>query len=324
MPLPLPRSLPSAVRTELLDLHDRQDAVVRRGQLVELGVAEWQVDHLVASAGWQTDAGGLVVVMHNGPLTRAQQQAVAVLAGGGVCALAARSAAANAGLAGWEAELVEVVVPRGTTYPRLALAQVKVHESRRFTVDDVHPAAWPPRVRLERAVIDAAAWSTRPRTACGVVAAAVQQRLTDADRLREELDKAGKVRHHRLLGAVLSDIGGGAHAVSELDFLRFCRRNGLPMPTHQAVRRDSRGRRRYLDATLVGPRGRVVRVEIDGALHLVVQTYWADMYRGNDLSIDKETALRFPSFVIYANDPEALEQLRRALDLSGPGKTTAA
>jgi hypothetical protein len=156
------------------------------------------------------------------------------------------------------------------------------------------------------------------------MAAAVQQRLTDADKLLAELISAGAVRHRRLLAAVLTDIGGGAHAVSEIDFVRFCARNGLPKPTHQAVRRDSKGRRRYLDATLVGPRGRIVRVEIDGALHLVVQTYWSDMYRGNDLSIGREVALRFPSFVIHANDPEALDQLRRALDLSGSHRPNAA
>ncbi|HVI38403.1 MAG TPA: hypothetical protein VM684_19350, partial [Gaiellales bacterium] len=180
------------------------------------------------------------------------------------------------------------------------------------------------RVSVERALVDAAVWSRRPRTACGILAAGVQQRLSSATRLLAELERAGAVRHRGLLRHALLDIDGGAQAVSEIDFIRFCARNGLPRPKHQIVRRDANGRRRYLDATLVGPSGRVVRVEIDGALHLVVQNYWSDMYRGNDLSIARETALRFPTFVIYADDPDALDQLRRALDLSGAGKTTAA
>jgi len=324
MPLAMPRTLPAPVVAALADLDLRQYGVVRREQLRGIGLADWQIDYRVASAFWQADAGGIVVVLHNGPLSRVQQQAVAVLAGGRVCALAARTAAANGGLEGWDAQLVEVVVPRGTTYPPLDLVEVKVHESRRFTSDDVHPAAWPPRVRIERAVIDAAVWSRRPRTACGIAAAAVQQRLTDADRLLAELLQAGAVRHRHLLASALADIAGGAHALSELAFRRFCRRNRLPMPTHQLVRKDARGRRRYLDATLVGPTGQVVRVEIDGALHLVVQTYWSDMYRGNDLSIGREVALRLPSYVIYADDQEAVDQLRRALHLSGPEETTAA
>lgn len=75
------------------------------------------------------------------------------------------------------------------------------------------------------------------------------------------------------------DIEGGAQAMSEIDFVHFCKRNDLPKPRLQVVRRDSNGRRRYLDATLETP-GHVVRVEIDGALHLVATTYWADMARG--------------------------------------------
>jgi hypothetical protein len=133
-----------------------------------------------------------------------------------------------------------------------------------------------------------------------------------------ELENAGKV-----LTKALVDIAGGAHAMSEIDFIRFCKRNRLPKPVHQVVRKDANGRRRYLDAVLVGPAGEV-RVEIDGALHLVVQTYWSDMYRGNERTIARQGQLRFPSYVIYANDPQAIGQLRRALGLSGPDRQSAA
>jgi hypothetical protein len=50
----------------------------------------------------------------------------------------------------------------------------------------------------------------------------------------------------------------------------------------------------------------IERVEIDGALHLVVRTYWDDMFRGNELTIGREAAIRFPSYVIHANDPVAV------------------
>lgn len=303
---------------QLLELAERQLSVVRRQQLETAGLTNGQIDRMLSARRWQSDADGLIVVLHNGPVTVEQQEAVAVLAGGKLCALAAKTAALRGGLAGWPAHKIEVLVPRGTTYPHLALVDVKVHESRRFTEQALHPAVWPPRVRIDRALIDAAVWSTRSRSACGVLAAGVQQRLTTADRLLTELDAAGHVRFRRLLRCVLQDIGGGAQAVSELDFGRFCRRNGLPTPTRQLVRRDASGRRRYLDATLVGPTGRVVRVEIDGALHLVVQTYWDDMYRDNEVSIAREVQVRLPSFVVYADDAQALDQLRRALDLSGP------
>jgi hypothetical protein len=312
----LPTAL--ACTQDLEALAERQRAVVRRHQLESAGMTNGQIDRMLTARRWQSDADGLVVVLHNGPLTTEQQESVAVLAGGRLCGLAARTAAARAGLRRWPAVKIEVLVPRGTTYPRVRLADVKVHESRRFSAEDLHVSAWPPRVRVERALVDAAVWSTRPRPACGVLAAGVQQRLTSADRLQDELERAGQVRFRRLLRSALVDIGGGAQAVSEIDFGRFCRRNGLPTPIRQAVRRDRNGRRRYIDATLVGPSGRTVRVEIDGALHLLVETYWDDMYRDNEVSIAGERQIRLPSYVMYADDPDALDQLRRALDLSGP------
>jgi hypothetical protein len=324
MPI-LPPRLEASSRTNFLRVAAAQIDVVRRGQLLDAGLTAGTVDRMTDARRWQTDANGLVVVLHNGPLTERQKESVAVLAGGRECALAARTAAARCGLRGWQSDdaLVEVLVPRGTTYPELRFVDVKVHESRRFTGDDIHPSAWPPRVGVERALVDAACWSHRPRTACGVLAAGVQQGLTTATRLMAELELAGKVRFHRLLMRALADIEGGAHSMSEIDFIRFCVRNGLPKPKHQMVRTDARGRRRYLDAVLVGPAGEV-RVEIDGALHLVVQTYWQDMSRGNDLVNVKQTQLRFPSFVIYANDQTAVAQLKRALGLSGPDRQTAA
>lgn len=257
----------------------------------------------------------MVVAMHNGPLDPDQRLWAAVLNAGPDAALAARTAATVHGLVGWEPECIEVLVPRGTAVPAGLGFPVKIHESRRFNRTDVHPGRALPQVRVERALIDAAVWSARPRTACGVVAAGIQQRLTTPDKLMVELSQAGAVRHRRVLAAALRDIAGGAQAVSELDFLKFCRRNGLPRPELQAVRHDAFGRRRYLDATLQSRDGGVVRVEVDGALHLVVQRYWADMARGNELVISRERVLRFPSYVIYADDPAA-QQLRRALGLS--------
>jgi len=219
--------------------------------------------------------------------------------------------------------MIHVLVPRGATYPRDHGLPVKVHESRRFSRPDIL-STWPPRVSVERALIDAASWSRRPRHACGVLAAGVQQGLTTPQRLLDELHGAGAVRFRHLLQSALLDICGGAQAMSEIDFLRFCSRNGLPRPMLQQIRRDSEGRRRYLDATFKKADGRLIRVEIDGALHLLVQTYWSDMARQNDLVIGHERVLRFPSYVIHANDPQAIAQLCRALDLSGPHDEFAA
>jgi hypothetical protein len=312
----LPERASSGIREELGEIGHRQLGIVRRNQLIAAGMTARAIDGMLVAGRWRTH-GSVLVAMHNGPLTPDQQLWAAVLNAGPFAALAARTAAAQHGLAGWTADCIEVLVPRGAAVPPGLGLSVKVHESRRFGPSDLHVGRALPQVRVERALVDAAVWSARPRTACGVLAAGVQQRLTTSAKLLTELELAGAVRHRRLLAAALADIGGGAQAVSEIDFVRFCRRNGLPRPELQAVRRDGSGRRRYLDATLRGRDGSPVRVEIDGALHLVVQTYWDDMARGNDLILGREQLLRFPSYVIYADDPVAVNQLRRALGLSG-------
>jgi hypothetical protein len=318
----LPDRASSDVREALTTIGQEQQAVVRRNQLLATGMTARTVDGMLIGGRWRAH-GAIVIAMHNGPLTPDQELWAAVLNAGPLAALAARTAAAQHGLVGWTADCIEVLVPRGAAVPAGLGLPVKVHESRRFGPSDIHVGRALPQVRVERALVDAAVWSARPRTACGVLAAGVQQRLTTPAKLLTELDVAGAVRHRRLLAAALVDIAGGAQAVSEIDFLRFCRRNGLPRPELQVVRRDAAGRRRYLDATLRGRDGLPVRVEIDGALHLVVQTYWDDMARGNDLVIGREQVLRFPSYVIYADDAVALDQLRRALGLSESGHVRA-
>ncbi|HVV74424.1 MAG TPA: hypothetical protein VHC43_00190 [Mycobacteriales bacterium] len=318
----LPTRVGPAARHRLSALAEQQEGVARRAQLYDCGLSPNGLTTMLSAGRWRA-RGEIIVVLHNGPLTRRQQMWAAVLNAGCPVALAARTAATEHGLSGWDAECVEIVVPKGTLIPKGLGIDVKVHESRRFTADDIHPGRAIPQVRVERALIDAAVWSRSTRTACGVVAAGVQQRLTTPAALRAELERAGAVRHRRVLLAALVDIEGGAQAVSEIDFIRFCRRNGLPRPTLQEVRVDSSGRRRYLDATLRRRDGGVIRVEVDGALHLVASTYWSDMARGNDLVIGNERVLRFPSYVIHSSDPTAVNQLRRALGLSVAGGSIA-
>lgn len=298
------------------DLATEQCDVMHRSQLVEHEVPESVVRAQLAARRWQA-VGPVAVVLHNGPLTDEQRTWVALLTAPGTAAVAGRHAAALGGLRRWAGTVTpEIVLPRGDHFPALPFP-VKVHESRRFRAEDVHPALRPPRVPVERAVIDAAAWTRSPRSACGLLAAAVQQRLTTVNRLHEELDKAGRIRHRALLRAVLVDIDGGAQSLSEAEFGAFLRAHGLPTPRRQVVRTDGSGKRRYLDIELAGADGKVVHVELDGALHLVVTSYWEDMHRGNELLLTGAPVLRYPS-ISWRIEPERVaDQLRRALGLAG-------
>lgn len=287
-----------------------QAGVVSRAQLRVAGVDRWQIRNQVQARRWRL-IGRRVVVLHRGALSARQRQWVAVLNAGPQAALAQRSALAAAGLEGWQSDAVHVVVPKGVRVP--PLASITVHQVRELV--DVDWRKSPPRVRLERAAVDTASAAREPRTACALLAAVVQQRLTTAARLRKALVTAPRARHRRLMLAVLDDIEGGAQALSEIDFIALCRRAALPAPTQQAVRTDRFGKRRYLDATWELSDGRTVTVEIDGALHLLAVTYWDDMDRQNELVLSGETVLRYPSVVVRTSERRVIEQLRRALSV---------
>ncbi len=252
-----------------------------------------------------------MIVLHNGPFTGLQRCWAVLLNAGAGAALCARTALELDGMQGWTDDRIHVLVHRGTHVP--VLPGVKVHESRRYEPGrDLHPAATPPRTRTERSAIDAAAWSRSSRTACGLVAAVVQQRLALPHRLMDELAVVGRVRHFKVLGRALGDIAGGT-ALSEIDFVRLCRRYGLPEPRRQRIRRDSSGRRRYLDSEFLARDGTTVVVEVDGAVHLLVQTYWDDMDRQNSLTVRGERVLRYPTVAFYLQPARTMREIGVAL-----------
>jgi hypothetical protein len=171
----------------------------------------------------------------------------------------------------------------------------------------------PTRTNVERSALDAASWTPNPRACAGILAAAVQQRLTTGARLLDALEKAGPIRHRPLIRRTLEDIEGGAQALSEIDIGRLCRQNGLRVTARQVIRLDAAGRRRYLDGYVTGPNGKQVAFEVDGAVHLAVRSYWDDMERSNELLIAGVGQLRFPSLAVRIDGPRVVDQFRRAL-----------
>lgn len=167
--------------------------------------------------------------------------------------------------------------------------------------------------RIAPALVVAAGSFESARPGCGLLASAVQQGLVRADSLRDALEHAPRVRHRRLLHAAVDDIEQGAHALSEIDLGRLCRRYGLPLPVRQAVRTEPSGRRRHLDAEWELRDGRRVVAEIDGALHLVHSRWWDDQLRQNELVIAGDVVLRFPSVVLRTDEPLVADQLARLI-----------
>ncbi len=253
------------------------------------------------------------VVLHNGPLSERQRWMAARVHAGPSAMLTAFTAAQAFGLTGWKRDVVHVLAPGGTRLRRDCPVEVRLHLCSRWDTISAHPGTVVQR--LPDALVRAASTFASVRPACGVLAAAVQQRLTSAQALRKALDRSMRVRHRGALLAAIDDIGQGSQALSEIDFVRLCRRFRLPEPERQAVRVESSGRRRYLDAMWRRADGRVVAAEVDGALHLAPGRWWADQLRQNELTLSDTLLLRFPSVVVRAEPAVVAAQLRRALRL---------
>ncbi|HKC26757.1 MAG TPA: hypothetical protein VKB75_01975, partial [Jatrophihabitans sp.] len=297
-----------AVLPGLAGVADRQRGVVTRRQLATAGVTPSQLKAAVDAHRWRT-FGRTVVVLDNAPLSVAQREWVAVLLPTKPAALAGLSAAAAAGLSGFEPDQVHVLV-RHNTHTHVPL-WVKLHESRRFSADDITLGGRPPRTPLPRAVIDAATWSDWPRRACAILCAAVQQRLTTADRLKAELTDAGSIRHVRIMRDILGDIGGGGLTLAEIEIGQLAIRAGLGPPHRQGLRRDRDGKVRYFDAEFALPDGNTLLVEIDGCGHMEVETWLDDSDRQNEVVIDGRVVLRFPSLTVRLNEGRVVDQLAR-------------
>jgi hypothetical protein len=226
-----------------------------------------------------------------------------------------RSLASHTALEVWgfrpfakEAGGIHVVIPRGArifTFP-----DVVVHESRRFGAADVHDVRGLPCTGRARSAIDAAAWQPWPRFAMAMAAAVVQQRICRVEEVEEVMRTVGRVRHKQYLRLALRDIAGGAEALSEIDMAALCRRHGLRAPDRQVVRRDSSGRRRYLDCEWVLDDGTIVVLEIDGAHHLDVRHWEDDIKRERKVVISRRIVLRATSAEMHLQSIEVVADLR--------------
>jgi hypothetical protein len=285
------------------DIAAFQDETASRAQLKLCGYDGDAVRRRVETGRWQPV--GRAVVLHSGELTGRNLQWAAVLSVKGPAAVCGRTAAADYRLRGFDSPDVHVLVTARESTP--AIEGVAWHYSRRFTVADISSGRRPAAVRPARAVIDAAAWTESARVACGLLAAAVQQRITPVRALREMLEASGQVQHRRVLAAVLADIEGGADSLSEIDLTKLARRAGLAPPLRQSVRLDASGRRRFLDADFG-----TFSVEVDGGVHLRPLNYWDDARRQNDLVLVGNRILRFPSIAIRLESEIVVTQLAAA------------
>ncbi|MFG2099533.1 hypothetical protein ACGFJ5_02940 [Micromonospora echinaurantiaca] len=308
------RPLPAEDADELTWLLFRQEEVISLGQALR-HLSRKAIRHRVTTRRWR-QVHRAVFVTHNGPVSPAQLRWVAVLAAGPQSMLGGLTAAQAGGLRGFGSRAIHLLLP--ATCRRGPLPQgVLLHRTTCLGPEDVLAVGQPRRTLPARSIVDAAQWATTDDEARSIVAAAFQQRMVGGDDLRRVVERLPRIRRRRLILNTATDAAGGAHSLNELDFLGLVRRAGLPEPTCQRIRRDSAGRRRYLDAYFEEWQ---VHVEIDGGQHLDPAHAWADMRRQNAVWIEGDRVLRFPSWALRTRPHEVITQLRAALRAAGwPG-----
>ena len=232
-----------------------------------------------------TRVGEGVAVTHSGTPSRDQFRWAAIVHAGRGAALDGDAALQLLGVRRLHAVRYDVSVPPTRTVAAVDAdgLSMKPHRTKHVTrwTSVVHGL---PTVRIDLATLHAAAWAPSDREAELRLCLVVQQRKTTAPNLRSVLQKQPRLRRRALLLEVLDDVELGAHANSELDFLRFCRSHGLPLPDELqvAVRADGT---RYLDARY--RRQRVV-IEVDGAHHMWVEQWDADALRSLEVLVATE------------------------------------
>jgi hypothetical protein len=290
-----------------------QASLVTRSQLLQLGFDNDAVRNQVTARRWAVRSA-TVVSTTTGVLSRDQLVWLAVLHAGRHALVGGLTALQSHGLRNWDRDHVTVTVPDHVHLERIP-PQVRVVRTRRSMASWRVTRGNLPVMRIEPAALLFAASERSQRTALGLLAAVVQQRLTTAENLLDQMADMRPLRRAKTFRTALRDISGGAQSLAELDVGRICRQFGLPKPRRQGSRRDSRGRQRYTDCEWVLPDGTVLVLEVDGAFHMEVEHWEDDLARQRRLTTPGRMVVRCTARELR-DDPHAVVRDLMALGLS--------
>jgi hypothetical protein len=285
----------------------RQSGLLARRQLRALGVDRFAVRNQVRAGRWVLRSPRVVSVT-TGTLTFPQRVWLGVLHAGPRAAVGGLTAASMHGLRGWSRPAVCVLVP--ADLPVDPVPGIDFVRTRRDLDELVLPRSPAQVCRLEPAVLLFASTDPSARTAAGLLAAVVQQRLTTPEELSDWVDRLHPVRRAASFRATLADIAGGAQSLGELDVGRVCRRFGLPQPSRQVRRRDRDGVLRFTDCEWTTGDGRVVVLEVDGGFHRDAAHWAADMGRERGLVVEGVLVLRCTSEELRRSPGRVVDDLR--------------
>lgn len=224
-----------------------------------------------------------VIATFTGDLSAEQRLWLGALHGGPDAVVGGIHALQCAGLRNWDRDEVTVLVPYAAEVPTPLLG-FRYVRSRRNLGRMTSAASGVPRLRVEPAAVLFAATEGSVRSAEGLLAAVVQQRLTTPSLLFGELAGMAPLRRAAHFRRLLREIEGGAQSVAEIDVRRMCKAFGLAPPVRQVKRKDASGRTRFTDCEWRLADGRILVLEVDGSFHLEVDHWEDDIARQRALS----------------------------------------
>jgi very-short-patch-repair endonuclease len=270
-------------------LAQAQDGVLARRQLTGLGFGWDRVESQIRAERWAARTPRVLSTFTGTP-TWQQRSWIGVLHAGGSALVGGLTALEWHGLRNWHREEITVLVENPLAFE--PVEGVGFFRTRRDLQWMRHRSGQLPICRVEPAALLFAAYDRSVRTAQGLLAAVVQQRLTTAPDLLSELAMLNPLPRSRRFRTALQEIEGGAQSMAEIDVKRMCRRAGLPPPRRQVRRKDGAGRYRFTDCEWLLPDGRTLVLEVDGGFHMEVEHWEDDIARQRRLTTPTRLVVR--------------------------------
>lgn len=272
---------------DLLALTNDQHGIVTRQQCLAGGLSRSTICTLLKNGSWQQRHAGVYAIT-SGLISDEAQVSAAVLAVGDSAVVANQTAIWLGRRSTPLVPPIHIAVPvdSAARQPR----GVKLHRLERL----VARGSDPPRMCVERALLEVTQLSESAEQVVGLVCDAVGRRETTTSRILEELARRPRQRWRQLLLPMLRDVGLGAQSPLELADLRNDRAHGLPVGSRQ-VSRKSGGKGRWCDVVISPPgRGDLTLVkELDGRLGHEGTGRFRDMSRDNSSTVSLARSLRF-------------------------------
>ena len=293
------------------ELAEAQAGVVSRVQLLDLGLSSGAIASRLRSGRWSRLLPG-VYLTWAGPRSDLANVWAAVLYAGGASAAGGLSALWLWGVVPAPPDVLTVCVPTSRRVRAQPGLRVVV---RRGWEGAVHPAALPPRLRVEDALLDVVATADDEARVVDLVLRAVNGRHTTAARLLSALARRSRMRWRRLVEELATEVEDGVRSALELRWARDVeRRHGLPQAERNAADVDAAGRRRYRDVRY--RRYRVV-VELDGREAHPDAARFRDRARDNAVVEAGEVPLRYGWREVAADPCGVAAQVVRVLRANG-------